>query len=150
MEKFTEQCISQIKKHLHLSYNKDIYIDFTAKKGYFIEVAKDLVDTALFYDPFPEHPAVMAVDFLNPFFNFDKFNKTYLSCLWFDDVHVIGCPPEAQAELCIAFACTFAQSVSFILPQHLNHAFPSNYQRLFTTPLEGTKCNFQIWLKADY
>ena len=143
-----EQCIKYIKEHLHISYDKDIIVDFTAKNGEFIEGLQSLVKISLFYDNEPSHPEVKQLNFLN--LDFDKFNKTFLSGLWFDDVHVIVYPPENEVEEYIDAACNFAQSISCILPNKKSHyIFPSSYICIFTTELD-TSLMFQIWMKADY
>ena len=143
-----EQCMKYIKGHLHISYDKDIIIDFTAQHGEFIESACNLVKIPLFYDKEPLHPDVKQLNFLN--LDFDKFNKTFLSGLWFDEIHVIGSPPVDEVEEYIVAACNFAQSVSFILPQTQSpYIFPSTYQCLFSTELDSTTL-FQIWIKTDY
>lgn len=143
-----EQCIKYIKDHLHISYDKDIIIDFTAKYGEFIESAYNLVKIPLFYDKEPIHPDVKQLNFLN--LDFDKFNKTFLSGLWFDEIHVIGSPPVDDVDEYIDVACNFAQSVSFIFPKNVSpYIFPPTYQCLFSTELDSTTL-FQIWIKTDY
>jgi len=143
-----EKCIKYIKEHLHISYDKDIIIDFTAKHGEFIEGAYNLVKMPLFYDKEPLHPDVKKLNFLN--LDFERFNKTLLSGLWFDDVHVIGFPPVDEVEEYIDAACNFAQSVSFILPKRVSpYIFPTNYQCLFSSELDTTMI-LQIWMKTDY
>ena len=140
--------IKHIKDHLHISYDKDLIIDFNANNEAFIDGIQTLAKMALFYNKSPIHENVMPLDFLN--LDFDKFNKTFLSGLWFDDVHIICQPPPEEAEEFIKAACKFAESVSFIIPKKAQYAFPSNYQRLFTEDIRGTNLVFQIWLKADF
>ena len=140
--------IKHIKDQLHISYDKDLIIDFNANNEAFIDGIQTLAKMALFYNKSPIHENVMPLDFLN--LDFDKFNKTFLSGLWFDDVHIICQPPPEEAEEFIKAACKFAESVSFIIPKKAQYAFPSNYQRLFTEDIRGTNLVFQIWLKADF
>ena len=142
------ESIKHIKDHLHISYDKDLIIDFNANNEAFIDGIQTLAKMALFYNKSPIHENVMPLDFLN--LDFDKFNKTFLSGLWFDDVHIICQPPPEEAEEFIKAACKFAESVSFIIPKKAQYAFPSNYQRLFTEDIRGTNLVFQIWLKADF
>ena len=142
-----ENCIKTIKEQLHLSYETDLFIDFTAKDGLFNEgVERHLVKNALFYDSTNGN-----YDFLSPDFDFFQFDTTYLSGLWYDDVHVIGCPPYDLAEQCIEVACKFAQSVSFIIPKAAQYAFPETHRLLFSADLIGSneQLVFQIWLAAD-
>ena len=144
-----ETCIKYIKEHLHISYDKDIIIDFASKYGEFIEESYNLVKIPLFYNKDPLIPEVKQLDFFN--LDFDKFNRTYLSGLWFDDIHVIGYPPANEVEECIDVACNFADSISFILPNKSPispYIFPSTYQCLFNKEL-NSELIFQIWLKSD-
>ena len=140
--------IKHIKTHLHISYDKDLIIDPHAHNPSLMDGIQELVKMALFYNKSPLHENVMPLDFLH--IDFDKFNKTFLSGLWFDDVHIINQPPPEQAEQFIEAACKFAQSVSCIIPSKAQYVFPSNYQRLFTQDVFGTNLVIQIWLKADY
>jgi len=149
-----EKCIKYIKGHLHFSYDKDIIIDFTSQRGEFIEGSYELVKIPLFYHKEPLIPEVKQIDFFN--LDFDKFNKTHLSGLWFDEIHVIGCPPSHAVEECIDIACNFAQSVSFILPNKASksalvspYIFPSNYRCIFNVELDSDLI-FQIWIKSDF
>ena len=151
-KKCAEECVSYIKNNLHISRETDLIIDFTADQGLFISGAQSLVNAVLFYDKAAEplHPAIASFDFLTPAFNFDKFNKTYLAGLWFDDIHVQGCPPAEDAQQCIEVAVTFAQSISFLLPIKGHYTFPSNFHCLFRMDMPKKNKVFQIWLKADY
>ena len=140
--------IKHIKDHLHISYDKDLIIDPHAHNEAFMDGIQTLAKMALFYNKSPIHENVMPLDFLNV--DFDKFNKTFLSGLWFDDVHIISQPQPEQAEEFIIAACKFAQSVSCIIPKKAQYAFPVSYQRLFSGPLPDKNMVFQIWIKADY
>jgi len=140
--------IKHIKDHIHISHDKDLIIDFNANNEAFMDGIQTLAKMALFYNKSPIHETVMPLDFLN--LDFDKFNKTFLSGLWFDDVHIISQPPPEQAEEFISAACRFAQSISMIIPKKAQYAFSTNYQRLFTEDIRGTNLVFQIWLKADF
>jgi len=144
-EDYIEQCIKSVKKHLQISYYMDIIIDFTAKNGEFTEYVHSLVKTAFFYDNEPLDPEVKQLDFLN--LNFDKFDKTFLSGLWYDNVHIIGCPPYDKVEEYVAAACNFAESVSFILPNKtIPSIFPLRYKCVSSIDLD-TALMFQIWVK---
>ena len=141
------QYIKHIKDHIHISYDKDLIIDFNANNETFMEGIQTLTKISLFYNKSPLHENVMPLDFLT--LDFKKFNKTFLSGLWFDDVHIISQPPPEEAEEFIKAACKFAESVSFIMPKKAQYAFPPNYQRLFTLDLPEKGLVFQIWLRAD-
>ena len=140
--------INHIKANIHISYDKDLIIDPHAHDDSFIDGIQSLAKMTLFYNKSPVNENVMPLDFLN--LDFDKFNKTFLSGLWFDDVHIISKPPAEKAEEFIVAACKFAQSVSMIIPKKAQYAFPASYQRLFSTPLPDKNMVFQIWMKADY
>jgi len=142
------EIIKHIKDHIHISYDKDLIIDFNANNEAFMDGIQTLAKMVLFYNKSPIHENVMPLDFLN--LDFDKFNKTFLSGLWFDDIHIISQPPPEEAEEFIKAACKFAQSVSMIIPRKAQYAFSTNYQRLFTEDIRGTNLVFQIWLKADF
>jgi len=147
-EEHIERCITYIKEKLLISYDNDLIIDFTAKYGKFIDKVDNLVKISLMYDKDPNHPYVKQLDFHT--LNFDKYNKTFLSGLWFDDIHVIGCPPQNEVEESIDIACNFAHSISFILPKNKTpYIFPPSYKCLFDTDLNSSSI-FQIWIKADY
>ena len=143
-----EQCIKHIKDKIHMSYDNDIIIDFTAKDGKFVDKTHNLVRMSLFYDENPIHPLVQNINFLG--LDFDKFNKTFLSGLWFDDIHVIGEPSADNIQECIETASNFAQTISFILPKNkFKYIFPPSFQCLFKTNLDKLH-DFQIWIKTDY
>ena len=144
---YAEQCMKYIKNNLHISYENDLIIDFTAKDGLFIEQVDHLSKMSLMYDKNPSHPDVKKIDFLG--LDFDKFNKTFLSGLWFDDIHVIGVPLPDEIEESIDTACKFAYSVSFILPKKkVPYIFPLSYQCIFNTNLNSSTI-FQVWIKSD-
>lgn len=145
---YAEKCMNYMKTNLHISYYTDLIIDFTAKNGLFIEHVDYLSKMSLMYDKTPLHPEVKQLDFFN--LDFDKYNKTFLSGLWFDDIHVIGCPLPDEVNYCIDTACKFAYSVSFILPKQKEpYIFPAAYKCLFQSDLDASTI-FQIWMKADY
>jgi len=145
---YAEQCMKYIKNNLDISYETDLIIDFTAKDGLFIEQVDHLSKMSLMYDKNPTHPDVKQLDFFN--LDFDKYNKTYLSGLWFDYIHIIGRPLSTEVKECIDTACKFAYSVSYILPKQNNpYSFPVSYKCLFDTELDASTI-FQIWIKTGY
>jgi hypothetical protein len=122
------EIIKHIKDHLMISYEKDLIIDPNAADESFMEGLQSLTKIALFYNKSPgEHENVMPLDFLK--IDFNRYDKTSLSGLWYDDVHIISQPPPTQAEEFIDAACKFAQSVSFIMPKKAQFAFPPHFQR---------------------
>ena len=98
----------------------------------------------------PIHPDVQQLNFYN--LDFDKFNKTFLSNLWFNDIHVIGFPPKDKVDIFIQTACKFAQSISCIIPDNIEYNFPSSYRCIINESLTTYLPNYkiQIWLSADY
>ena len=154
----SNECIKHIKDHLHISYDRDLIIDPHAGNEHFMEGIRTLSKLNLFYNKSPTHSEVLPLDFLQ--IDFARYDKTFLSGLWYDDVHVICYPPPELAEQFITSACKFAESVSLVMPKKAQYTFPLNYQRMFTTSLQGTgltgtellgkDMTFQIWMKADY
>ena len=141
-------CIKHIKDHLHISYDKDLIIDPNASNESFMDGLQSLANLTLFYNKNPMHENVMPLDFLQ--IDFDRYDKTFLSGLWYDDVHLVSYPPPELAEQYIKAACSFAQSISFIIPKKAQYAFSTNYQKLFSVDLAEKGLVFQIWMKADY
>ena len=148
MNTLYDQLIMHIKSHVHICFDKDLIIDPHAKEPAFMKGIESLAKMVLFYNIRPTLARVNELDFLH--LDFDKFNKTLLSGLWFDDVHIVSQPPPEQAEQFIEMACKFAESVSLVMPKKAQYAFPTNYQRLFSKDLPEKDMVFQIWLKADY
>ncbi len=142
-----DQIIKHIKDHLHISYDTDLIIDPNASHQSFIDGIQMLGKLALFYNKSPIQENVMPLDFLR--LDFDRHDKTFLSGLWYDDIHVISHLPPEEAEEFIVAACKFAQSVSLIMPKKAQYAFQLNYQRLFSVDLPEKDMVFQIWMKAD-
>ena len=151
------QCIKCIKNKLYISYDLDLIIDPCAQNGEFVEGLLTLARNTLFYDKAPNnpHPHIREADFLT--IDFARFDKTFLSGLWYDDIHVIGCPPPDQIGDFIKACCKFGQSVSFLLPYGPLHLpkkdykvyFPPNFQLLHEEKINNIPYVFQIWLKTD-
>ena len=148
MNTLSDELIMYIKTHIHICYYKDLIIDPHATQPAFMKAIESLAKMVLFYNKTPTLSRVNELDFLQ--LDFDKFNKTFLSGLWFDDVHIVSQPPPEQAEQFIQVACKFAESVSMVLPKKAQYAFPPTYQRLFSKDLPEKGMVFQIWMKADY
>jgi hypothetical protein len=143
--------ITHIKTHLHISHDKDLIIDPHAS-CIEIDGFQSLTKMVLLYHKNPTFTTadrINKLDFLEVDFN--KYDKTFLSGLWYDNIHIISQPPPEQAEKFIVVVCKFAQSVSFIMPKNAQYAFPTNFKCLFSQDLpEKEDMVFQIWLKADY
>jgi len=140
------QCIKCINNKLYISYDLDLIIDPCAQNGEFVEGLQTLARNTLFYDKAPNNPHIRQADFLT--IDFARFDKTFLAGLWYDDIHVIGCPPLDQIGDFIKACCKFGQSVSFILPQtKCIDCFPSNFQLLHAENFDNIPYVFQIWIK---
>jgi hypothetical protein len=145
-----DQCIKHIKDHLYISYDTDLIIDPNAENNDFIKGIQDLAKMTLLYNISPIDDDVLPLNFLN--INFEKYDKTFLSGLWYDDIHVISFPPPNEVQEFINASCKFAQSISFIMPNKSTpYIFPLSYRRVFTSNLFNKEdMIFQIWMKADY
>lgn len=151
------QCIKCINNKLYISYDLDLIIDPCAQNGEFVEGLSTLARNTLFYEKEPNnsHPRIRQADFLT--IDFARFDKTFLAGLWYDDIHVIGCPPLDQIGDFIKACCKFGQSVSFLLPYGPLHLpkkdykvyFPLNFQLLHEEKFDNIPYVFQIWLKTD-
>ena len=135
-------CTKYIKNNIPtlISFETDLIIEPSAGQGAFFEGIKTLAKMAIYYDIEPNHKSIKRVDFLK--YDFHKVERTFLSGLWYDYVHVIGCPPfgdDPDYSLATQFienACTFAKTVSFILPTNIRRdIFPSNYTCVFAIDL---------------
>ena len=147
-------CLDLVKKHTIIE--EDSYImEPSAGNGAFIQGIKEMSQWVIFYDISPEHPEVIAQDFL--------------SCHIPDKpTHIIGNPPFGrQSSTAIKFikhAAGFATSISFILPKSfkknsMQRAFPPlfhlideidipNGSFLIGDKCVDVPCIFQIWKKS--
>lgn len=144
-------CLELVKKHIII--DDDSYImEPSAGNGAFIQGIKEMSQHVIFYDIAPEHPEVIAQDFLKCHIP----DKT---------THIIGNPPFGrQSSTAIKFikhAASFAASISFILPKSfkknsMQRAFPPLFHLIDEIDLPsgsfliGDKCVdvpciFQIW-----
>lgn len=149
-----EQCIKNIKQYLYIA-KTDLIIDPCAGCINFVNAIQYLSATSLFYSSEAiAHPSIQPLDFLTVDFN--QFDKTVLSGLWYDYVHIIGSPPDHMAIDFIKKCCEFADSISFILPYGLDDYFSSEYKLVFSIELPELSRSsnirdrkiFQIWTKG--
>jgi hypothetical protein len=153
-----ENCMKNIKKYVFIS-NSDLIINPCASvnvdDNHFINSIKNLSATSLFYSSDISktiHPLIEELDFLQV--DFKQFDKTVLSGLWYDYVHIIGSPPDHAAIDFIKKCCEFADSISFILPYGLDDYFSEEYKLVFSIELPELSRSshikdrkvFQIWL----
>jgi len=150
-------CIEYIKNILNISPT-DLIIEPSAGSGSFIPAIKTLSNHHLFYDIAPAHAEVIKADFL-----------TVPPPEITSHIHVIGNPPfgklSSLAKKFIKKSCSFANTISFILPKSVKKdsfkkTFPLNFHLIFEVDLPTNSflvnneeydvpCIFQIWIKKD-
>jgi hypothetical protein len=148
-------CISLLSDLIQKS---DTIIEPSAGNGAFIQALQKISDNCLFYDLLPEHPLILKQDFM------------YLKTPTADKIHVIGNPPFGrQSSLAIQFikkACSFSDSVSFILPrsfkkQSMKNRFESHFHLIKEIDMPKNSflvnddefdvpCVFQVWVKKPF
>lgn len=156
-----KNCMQLVKKHINIS-KADLCIEPSAGDGKFIDPIKKMFNNHLFYDIKPEHRDIKKANFLAIDTNIfsSKYNK----------IHVIGNPPFGKkSSLAIQFikkSCSFADTVSFILPKSfkkksMQRSFPPNFHLVheYTLPPNSFIINnesynvpavFQIWVNKGY
>ena len=147
------KCIDIIKAKININKN-DTIIEPSAGNGSFINKIKELSDNYYFYDINPEHNDVIKQDFLT--LEIKKADNK---------IHIIGNPPFGrQSSTAIKFikkCCSFASSISFILPKSfkkdsMKKHFLKNYHLISEVDLSddaflvnnieyNVPCVFQIW-----
>ena len=157
-ESIVDMCLTQIRQIVDISPN-DLIIEPSAGNGAFIPGLKAFNTQYRFYDLTPEHPEIIAQDYL--LLNPAEFTQSYRK------IHNIGNPPFGrQSSLAIRFiqkSCSFCDSVSFILPKSfkkdsLRKSFPLHFHLVYEIDLpeksflvDGVEhtvpCVFQIWEK---
>lgn len=157
-----EKCVRLFSKHILNDKPlrpHSMIIEPSAGNGAFMKELKALSLSATYYDICPENNKVQKQDFLT--LSTEKFDKK--------TVHIIGNPPfgiqSSAAKSFIKKACSFAKSVSFILPLsfkkdtykktfprafHLIHEFvlPKN-SFLVENKSHHVNCVYQIWRRSD-
>jgi predicted RNA methylase len=155
-----EYCIELIKKHLTIS-NNDLIIEPSAGNGAFISQIKTLSQNYYFYDIEPDNKEIIKLDFLELDINPIKIK--------YKNIHIIGNPPFGrQSSSAIKFikkSCSFANTISFILPKSfkkdsLKKYFSNNFHLIYEVDLADNAflvndkecdvpCVFQIWEYKD-
>lgn len=157
-----EECVKLFSKHILNDKpltQHDLIIEPSAGNGVFMNALKAVSLSATYYDICPESKQIKKQDFLT--LSTKKFEKK--------TVHIIGNPPFGiQSSLAKSFikkACSFAKSVSFIIPLsfrkdtykkafprefHLIHEFilPKNSFLIENKP-HHVNCVYQIWRRSD-
>lgn len=159
--KIVTECIDIFNKNVEFSQD-DIGIEPSAGNGSFIQAINSLFNTCHFYDIKPDHPCVEEQDFLK--IDLDHFSK------YENKIHVIGNPPfgrqSSQAIKFIKKTCSFADTISFILPRSfkkdsMKRSFATKFHLKVEIDLpdnsftvngapHSVPCVFQIWEKRDY
>lgn len=156
------QCIRWFSENINIE-NTDVIIEPSAGNGSFIDGLRALSSKCLFYDIEPEHADIIKQDFLEySTSNINGFDPN-------TKIHVVGNPPFGrQATLAIQFikkSCSFAHSISFILPKSfkkdsMRNKIPREFHLVFESDLPeksfcvdgddvNVPCVFQIWEKRD-
>lgn len=155
----TRLCMKVFKEEVKVS-EEDILLEPSAGDGSFIpEISSIKAKQHLFYDLYPENPAVLQQDYLT------LPHKQFINTR----VHVVGNPPFGrQSSMAIKFikhSATFAQTISFILPKSFKKPsfqskipmrfhlvkeldLPTNSFLLQKKP-HDVPCVFQIWERRD-
>ena len=154
-------CMSWFLKHVSVEKN-DLIIEPSAGDGSFIYELDNLECTKLYYDIEPHHPSIQQQDFL-------RLNTVVIEQMCDQKIHVIGNPPfgkkSSLAILFIKIACTFCDTLSFILPKSfkknsLKRSFAPRFHLVFEGEIppnsfllggetSNVPCIFQIWEKRD-
>ena len=124
-EEIMSQCTSYIKSLCYIAENKDIIIDPCAGKGDLKKHIEPLARFCFNYDAASvsnsnstsNSISIGKLDFRTVDFN--RFEQTNLSGLWYDKVHIISCPPGTEAFTYLEKCSEFADSIAFILPHEL-------------------------------
>jgi hypothetical protein len=155
-----EDCKVQIKKYINIVEN-DLIIEPSAGNGSFIKIIKELSKNYKFYDILPENKEIIKQDFL--LLDIEEIIKPY------NKIHIIGNPPFGrQSTLAIQFikkCCSFADTISFILPKSFRKDFYKvKFDKFFHLEYEkdvpeksfivndkkcDVPCIFHIWKKKN-
>jgi hypothetical protein len=153
-----EECKVQIQRHINIK-TSDLIVEPSAGNGSFIKMIKELSNNYKFYDLVPENNEIIQQDFL--LLDINKIIEPNKK------IHVIGNPPFGrQSSLAMQFikkSCTFADTISFILPKSFKkESYKKNFNDYFHLVYENdlpknsfsvngkdrdVPCVFQIWKK---
>ena len=140
--------INYINNTLHISFEKDIIIDPCAGKGDLIDGINSLANFTFHYEAYSNKSFadknITPLNFLSV--DFKQFDKTVLAGLWYDNVHIISCPPMEEEGYYLNKCSEFADTISFILPKNYISPIISNYYLLLSTELDDEWC-LRIWNK---
>jgi hypothetical protein len=154
-------CYKNLSNILDINFEKDLIIEPSAGNGAFIDIIKILSKNFRLYDIQPENDAIIKQDYLELETNNIKTKGK---------IHIIGNPPFGrQSSLAIKFikkSCTYADSISFILPKSfkkdsMKKHFSLDFHLLFENDLpahsflvDNQESNvpaiFQIWERKEF
>jgi len=153
-------CVSLMKKHVSPKKLCDLIIEPSAGNGSFLSSLKTLKCPVKMYDIRPDHPQVLQRDYLAI-----PIEEIHSGRSPDGRIHVVGNPPFGrQASLAIKFikkTCTFADTISFILPKSfkkdsMRRAFSEYFHLVHQHDLDecsflvnnkehDSPCVFQVW-----
>ena len=156
-------CIEKVKQHLYID-SKDMILEPSAGNGAFLKSIQTLPASFLLYDLEPEHPSILQNDYLQNKIDFVALRAMY------PRIHVMGNPPFGRqstlAQQFIKKSCTFAHSISFILPMSFKktsryRCFSLDFHLIFEMDLpkksflvnekeHDVPCIFQIWERKPF
>jgi predicted RNA methylase len=157
-----QACVSLMKKHASPRKLCDVIIEPSAGNGAFLLPLKTLKCPVRMYDIRPDHPQVLERDYLAI-----PVEEMVTGRAPEGRIHVVGNPPFGrQASLAIKFikkTCTFADSISFILPKSfkkdsMRRAFSAHFHLVHQNDLNESSflvnnkdhdspCVFQVWVR---
>ena len=157
-----QECVSLMKKHASPRKLCDVIIEPSAGNGAFLLPLKTLKCPVRMYDIRPDHPQVLERDYLTM-----PAEEMVAGRAPEGKIHVVGNPPFGrQASLAIKFikkTCTFADSISFILPKSfkkdsMRRAFSTHFHLVHQHDLSESSflvnnkdhdspCVFQVWIR---
>lgn len=155
-------CVSLMKKYVSPQKLRDMFIEPSAGNGSFLTPLKSMKCAVRMYDIRPDHPQVIERDYLT--IPVDEMTNGRAPD---GRIHVVGNPPFGrQASLAIKFikkTCTFADSISFILPKSfkkdsMQRAFSASFHLVHQSDLNASSflvnnkdhdspCVFQVWVR---
>lgn len=138
----TQICIDYIKRHANIDYDKDIIIvpNDTEPDEYGDEFMADI-------EKITRTCVFNILDYIT--FDFHRFDRITLVGLWYDYPHIICKPPPHLIKEFIEKSCTFAKSISIILPEdsveNSNEFFLQDYKCVFSSEIMEDDTILQIW-----
>ena len=160
-----QECVKLMKKYAVPKKLCDIIIEPSAGNASFLSPLKSLLCPVRMYDIQPDHPQVIKCNYLD--IHVDDMTSGRAPN---GRIHVVGNPPFGrQSCLAIKFikkTCTFADTISFILPKSfkkdsMRREFSQHFHLVHQSDLSeksflvndkdhDSPCVFQIWVKQEH